>query len=96
MEPTHTPESEQASPPPKGPDCRTLSSLKPGMRARLCHHSETPVPPRLRDLGFVPDTPLRVVRAAPLGDPVEIEIRGYRVCLRRADVSSLCVVSIPP
>ena len=83
--------AQETQRPPKGPDCRSLSGLPPGVQARLCHHSEHPVPPRLRDLGFVPDTPLRVVRVAPLGDPIEVEIRGYRVCLRRADVASLCV-----
>ncbi len=80
--------------PPKGPACRSLSDLGPGVRARLCHHSEQPVPTRLRDLGFVPDTALMVLRQAPLGDPLEVEIRGYRVCLRRADIASLCVVPL--
>lgn len=46
---------------------------------------------RLQDLGFVPDTPLEVVRRAPLGDPVEIEIRGYRLCLRLAQLVGLRV-----
>lgn len=40
------------------------------------------IPRRLLDLGFVPGTRLVVRRRAPLGDPVEIEIRGYRLCLR--------------
>jgi len=52
------------------------------------------VPTRLRDLGFVPDTTLMVLRQAPLGDPLEVEIRGYRVCLRRADIAALCVVPV--
>jgi ferrous iron transport protein A len=43
------------------------------------------------DLGFVPDTPLRVVRRAPLGDPIELELRGYRICLRHADLLAICV-----
>ncbi len=92
-----TPEATSVQPaprPPKGPDCRSLAVLEPGVRVRLCHHSEHPVPARLRDLGFVPGTSLVVLRQAPLGDPVEVEIRGYRVCLRRADVASLCVVPL--
>jgi len=95
MRPLATRASEDSPEPLKG-SCRPLSSLPPGLRAHLCRHSRTPVPQRLRDLGFVADTPLVVVRAAPLGDPVEVEIRGYRVCLRRADVSSLCVVPETP
>jgi Fe2+ transport system protein FeoA len=31
----------------------------------------------------VPGTEVQLVRRAPLGDPIEIELRGYRVCLRR-------------
>ncbi len=80
---------------PKGNSCVPLTSLKPGARARLCHHPEVPVSERLRDLGFVPDTPLVVVRRAPLGDPLEVELRGYRLCLRQADLAALCVTPDP-
>jgi Fe2+ transport system protein FeoA len=88
--------SEAIHEPGKGPACLPLSSLKPGIRARLCSHSETSVPTRLLDLGLVPDTSLVVVRTAPLGDPFEVELRGYRLCLRRADVVSLCVLPEAP
>lgn len=46
---------------------------------------------RLLDLGFLPGTRLRVVRCAPLGDPVLYELRGYRVCLRRDDADRIQV-----
>jgi Fe2+ transport system protein FeoA len=36
------------------------------------------------------------VRAAPLGDPIEFEIRGYRICLRRDDIARLCAVPAAP
>ncbi|HWP67443.1 MAG TPA: FeoA family protein [Candidatus Limnocylindria bacterium] len=69
-----------------------LSELPPGRRARLVAPADGQrIPPRLLDLGFVPDTPLEVVRRAPLGDPVEIEIRGYRLCLRRGQLRGLRV-----
>ena len=45
----------------------------------------TAVGRRLLDLGFVPKTPVAVVRDAPLGDPVEYEVRGTRFCLRRSE-----------
>jgi ferrous iron transport protein A len=51
------------------------------------------VPPRLTELGFVPGTEVMVLRRAPLGDPIEIELRGYRVCLRRQDLATLCVTT---
>jgi ferrous iron transport protein A len=46
----------------------------------------------LEEFGFVPGTSLEVVRRAPFGDPVEFDIRGYRICLRRAELNGLCVV----
>jgi ferrous iron transport protein A len=69
-----------------------LSDLLPGRRARLVAPSNGEViTRRLQDLGFVPDTALEVVRRAPFGDPVEIEIRGYRLCLRLAQLTGLRV-----
>ncbi len=52
------------------------------------------VPPtgqRLRDLGFHPNTRVRVVRRAPLGDPIVFELRGYRLCLRLKEAASIRV-----
>jgi Fe2+ transport system protein FeoA len=46
---------------------------------------------RLLDLGFIPGTPLRVVRRAPLGDPVSFELRGTRICLRRSEAARVYV-----
>lgn len=70
-----------------------LADLPPGTPARLCAAVDgTAIPRRLQDLGFVPGTPVVVVRRAPLGDPVEIELRGYRLCLRLAQLDGLRVV----
>jgi ferrous iron transport protein A len=69
-----------------------LSDLLPGCPARLVAPADgEAIGRRLQDLGFVPETPLEVVRRAPLGDPVEIEIRGYRLCLRLAQLRGLRV-----
>ena len=55
-----------------------LSRLQAGQRGRICVPAEgEAIPVRLRDLGFVPGTLLEVRRRAPLGDPVEVELRGY-------------------
>lgn len=40
---------------------------------------------RFEDLGLLPDTPVRRVRRAPLGDPIAFEVRGTLLCLRRAE-----------
>lgn len=69
-----------------------LNALPPGRPARLCApEAGREIPRRLQDLGFVPGTPLVIRRRAPLGDPVEIEIRGYRLCLRVAQLDALRV-----
>ena len=83
---------------PFDPDrCVRVAQLLPGQRAAICDHPlGERVPTRLRELGFVPGTPLEVVRRAPLGDPVEVELRGYRICLRRAELETLCAVPSGP
>jgi Fe2+ transport system protein FeoA len=69
-----------------------LIELAPGRVARLCAPSNgREIPRRLQDLGFVPGTEVVIRRRAPLGDPIEIEIRGYRLCLRCAQLDSLRV-----
>lgn len=40
---------------------------------------------RLREMGLVPGTRIRVVRRAPLGDPIEISVRGSRLAMRRSE-----------
>jgi ferrous iron transport protein A len=74
-----------------GQQC-ALSDLVPGQRARVQGVDvSTPAGRRLLDLGFLPDTVVAVLRTAPLGDPAVYEIRGYRLCLRRADAAHIRV-----
>jgi ferrous iron transport protein A len=70
-----------------------LASLAPGARAVVASVDvATAIGRRLADLGFVPRTPVRVVRRAPLGDPVAYELRGYRLVLRRAEAAQVLVL----
>ena len=74
-----------------------LINLPPGREARRCAPLDgREIPRRLQDLGFVPGTPVVIRRRAPLGDPVEIEIRGYRLCLRLAQLDALRVEDAAP
>jgi len=71
-----------------------LLALAVGRTARIAESPPgTEIPRRLADLGFVPGTELSIVRRAPFGDPLELEIRGYRLCLRAEQVEGLRVVS---
>jgi len=58
----------------------------------ICGHGRAPRL-RLRELGLVAGTRVTVVRRAPLGDPIEIELRGYRLCVRRDELRGLCAES---
>lgn len=69
-----------------------LHQLPIGRWARLTGPLSTSVPRRLLDLGFVPGTRLKIVRRAPFGDPLEIEIRGTRLCFRRSQLRGLRVI----
>jgi ferrous iron transport protein A len=78
--------------PPPAPQIRLLCELAPGECAVVERvDGDERIARRLQDLGFVPGTPLRVVRRAPLGDPVEFELRGMRVCLRRSEARRVSV-----
>ena len=48
---------------------------------------------RIQALGFVPGTTVEVVRRAPLGDPIEYALRGYRICLRASEARHIQVGS---
>lgn len=48
---------------------------------------------RLREMGLLPGTRIKLVRKAPLGDPIEIEVRGYHLTLRLQEARSLVVES---
>jgi ferrous iron transport protein A len=46
---------------------------------------------RLLEMGLLVGTPIEVIRFAPLGDPVEIRIRGYNLSLRRHEAEQVMV-----
>jgi len=49
---------------------------------------------RLLELGLVPGTPVQLVSIAPLGDPLELLVRGYSLSIRRAEASSVGVAAL--
>ena len=70
-----------------------LTQLAPGQAGHIAAPEPgQPLSLRLRELGFVPGTAVAVVRRGSLGDPIEVELRGYRICIRRADLSHVRVV----
>lgn len=50
---------------------------------------------KLLAMGLTPGTEISVIRVAPLGDPVEISIRGYSLSLRKHEADALSVDKLP-
>ena len=46
---------------------------------------------RLREMGLMPGTALTLVRTAPMGDPLEIKVRGYNLTLRKTEAEHILV-----
>jgi len=70
---------------------RTLADLKTSQTGRVRLLDGDPaIRQRLGEMGLTPGCFVQVVRVAPLGDPLEISVRDYRLSLRRCE--SRCVV----
>ena len=64
----------------------TLDTLAVGGRGRIASVGGAgPVPLRLLEMGLLPEAEVLLVRRAPLGDPIEIEVMGYRLVLRASE-----------
>ena len=46
---------------------------------------------KLLAMGLIKGTPFQVTRIAPMGDPVEIRVRGYNLSLRKEEAKALCI-----
>ena len=69
-----------------------LSELAIGASAVVRGYPQaSPASLRLREMGLLPGTSLTLLRTAPLGDPLEIKVRGYHLTLRRHDAEQILV-----
>ena len=69
-----------------------LSTLRPGARARIVRVAgKGPVHRRIMDMGVVPGTLIEMKRVAPLGDPIEVIVRGYHLSLRKEEAGNVYV-----
>ena len=76
------------------PRTTTLGALPRGRAARVVAvgGADAVVARRLMEMGVVPGAPVRVVKCAPLGDPIQVRVRGYDLALRRAEAQTISVV----
>ena len=69
---------------------RTLKEAKIGENVRVVTlHGEGAVKRRIMDMGITKGVDVHVRKVAPLGDPVEVTVRGYELSLRKADAEMI-------
>ena len=67
-----------------------LRDVPVGSRAKVVRiHGEGAVKRRIMDMGITRGVEIFVRKVAPLGDPIEITVRGYELSLRKADAESI-------
>ena len=68
----------------------TLKQTKVGASVRVVKlHGESAVKRRIMDMGITKGAEIYVRKVAPLGDPVEVTVRGYELSLRKADAEMI-------
>jgi Fe2+ transport system protein FeoA len=68
----------------------TLDKLTVGKESSIINVGGTgPLRCRLLDMGLIPRTKVKIVKIAPMGDPIEIRLRGYELTLRIEDAQKI-------
>lgn len=74
---------------------RTLADLKPGEKARIeDFDGDAALIQRILEMGLTEEETVEVIRLAPLGDPIEIRVRGYNLSLRKSIAAAVKVVPL--
>ena len=69
---------------------RTLSEMTPGERGTVAKVAgDAEAARRLMEMGLMRGTTVEVIRVAPLGDPLEVRVRGFMLTLRRAEAEHI-------
>ena len=75
----------------------TLASLKPGQKARIAIvEGDDTLTLRLLEMGLTEGEEVCLLGYAPLGDPIEFAVRGYRVSLRSLEAERVLVEHVGP
>ena len=71
---------------------KTLKEAKVGQTVTVAKiHGEGPVRRRIMDMGLTKGVEVFVRKVAPLGDPIEVTVRGYELSLRKAEAENILV-----
>ncbi|TNF07901.1 MAG: ferrous iron transport protein A [Bacillota bacterium] len=70
-----------------------LGNLLKGQKCKVIHLSteDKALRRRLLDMGITEGVHIKVKKVAPLGDPIDLELRGYQLCLRKRDMATIDV-----
>ena len=69
---------------------KTLKDAKVGETVTVAKlHGEGPVKRRIMDMGITKGVDVHVRKVAPLGDPIEVSVRGYELSIRKADAEMI-------
>ena len=72
---------------------KTLREVKIGQSAKVVKlHGEGAVKRRIMDMGITKGVTVTIRKVAPLGDPIEITVRGYELSIRKADAEMIEVL----
>lgn len=68
----------------------TLKDLKPGQQGVVASIGTSgPSKRRIMDMGITPGVNVKIIKIAPLGDPIEIHVRGYELSLRKEEAQQI-------
>ena len=71
---------------------KTLKDVKVGENVTVVKlHGDGPVKRRIMDMGITTGIAIKMIKVAPLGDPIEVTVRGYQLSLRKEEASSIQV-----
>ena len=74
----------------RGNTMKTLRQIKPGQTAKVVKlYGEGAVRRRIMDMGITKGVEIYVRKMAPLGDPMELNVRGYALSVRKADAEMI-------
>lgn len=74
-----------------------LSNLKPGQQGRIIKldNGIGPIRRRLMDMGVITGELVKVEKVAPMGDPIEVSIKGYNLSLRKGEARGIEIEVAP-
>ena len=82
---------KQSNPQPH--EAGSLDTLPWGLAARVVNvQGSSAITRRLMEMGIVPGAPIKVIRTAPLGDPIQVCLGTYHLALRRVEARAITVL----